>query len=173
MLISTLLRRISAEERMLVDLLGAEYCSYSTKTEPAATPPTERAGPKPKRLLKLTEAAEYLNLSKATLYKMTMTRRIPFYKVGSRTMFSEEQLGTWIKKLRMSPKDSLRERDRSKSSNHKYTVLWNNVWEDSLVHPFKLYKLQTIFVLVVGENLPIWLCGLRVHYESSQTLADR
>jgi excisionase family DNA binding protein len=43
------------------------------------------------------EAAAFLNVSKALLYKLTMTRKIPFYKVGSRTMFSEEQLLTWVK----------------------------------------------------------------------------
>lgn len=58
-----------------------------------------------RRLLKLNEAAEHLNLSKATLYRMTMTRRIPFYKVGSRTMFSEKQLGTWIKAFERVPEE--------------------------------------------------------------------
>ncbi len=76
--------------------------------------PAEVASSKPRRLLKLTEAAGYLNLSKATLYKMTMTRRIPFYKVGSRTMFSEEQLHTWIKTFEHVPEEPSSGRDRSR-----------------------------------------------------------
>jgi excisionase family DNA binding protein len=73
--------------------------------EPPATPPFEHAGAKPKRLLKLTEAAEYLTVSKATLYKLTMTRKIPFYKIGSRTMYSKQQLMSWVQALEHLPEE--------------------------------------------------------------------
>lgn len=87
---------IPALQAIQRDILEAE------RDAPAhSEPPTKRAaedvGVKPNRFLKLIEAAAFLNVSKATLYKLTMTRRIPFYKVGSRVMFSEEQLLTWVK----------------------------------------------------------------------------
>jgi excisionase family DNA binding protein len=63
--------------------------------------------PSSKKLFKLSEAAEFLGLSKATLYKLTMTRQIPFIKLGSRTMFSEERLHTWIKAREHIPHDLL------------------------------------------------------------------
>jgi excisionase family DNA binding protein len=47
--------------------------------------------------------AKYLNLSRATIYKWTCSRIIPFFKVGSRTMFKKEDIEEWIDKKRIKP----------------------------------------------------------------------
>jgi len=64
---------------------------HEPKREPA---PREGSS---KRFYNLTEAAAFLNVSKGLIYKLTGSKRIPFYKIGSRVMFSEEQLLTWVK----------------------------------------------------------------------------
>ena len=49
------------------------------------------------RLLILPEAAEFLNLSKATIYRHVSDRSIPFHKQGSRLYFIEVELLEWVK----------------------------------------------------------------------------
>jgi len=44
------------------------------------------------------ETAEYLRISKATLYNYVYKRRIPFHKVGGRVLFIFEELDMWIEK---------------------------------------------------------------------------
>ena len=51
--------------------------------------------------LTLIEAAGYLNLSKATLYKYTSEATIPFYKVGRRILFKTEELDAWLTELKV------------------------------------------------------------------------
>lgn len=65
-----------------------------------------------KRLLKLSEAAEFLGLSNSWLYRKTMTKEIPFIKLGSRTMFSEKRLLTWLASREHTPDDLLPRRTR-------------------------------------------------------------
>jgi excisionase family DNA binding protein len=48
------------------------------------------------RLLSVPEAAAFLGLKVPTIYQLTCSRRIPFYKVGTRTMFKERQLLDWL-----------------------------------------------------------------------------
>jgi len=55
------------------------------------------------QFLTATEAAERLRLSVSTLYHMTSARKIPFYKIGQRTIFSEAELEDWIQKRRVAP----------------------------------------------------------------------
>ena len=67
---------IPALQAVQRELLDAE------RVVPSREPPAPQREPAPqgkplKRFYKLAEAAKLLNLSKATLYKMTMTRRIP------------------------------------------------------------------------------------------------
>ena len=62
----------------------------SPKREPA---PREGSN---KRFYNLAEAAAFLNVSKGLIYKLTGSKRIPYFKVGSRVMFSEEQLLGWV-----------------------------------------------------------------------------
>ena len=49
------------------------------------------------RLLTVSEAADFLGLSKSTLYKRTCARAIPFYKLGSRVLFEEDALVAWTR----------------------------------------------------------------------------
>jgi excisionase family DNA binding protein len=51
-----------------------------------------------RRLLNMTEAAEYLGLSKLTLYEWVSQRKIEYVKVGRLVKFDGRQLDRWIKK---------------------------------------------------------------------------
>jgi len=81
----------------------------STVKEPPAKqePPAREPAPHSKKLLTISEAAEFLRLSKATLYRKTMTREIPYFKLGTRTMFSEDRLSAWVKAREHTPDDLL------------------------------------------------------------------
>lgn len=59
-----------------------------------------------RRLLTVSEAAQYTGLSVYTLYTMTSQRRIPFVKVGRLTKFDREQLDKWIKQQTVMPMSS-------------------------------------------------------------------
>ncbi len=49
------------------------------------------------RPLTLEEAADYLGLSKSTLYKLTSANKIPHYKPqGKRVYFAKSELNTWL-----------------------------------------------------------------------------
>ncbi len=47
-------------------------------------------------LLTIDEAAEFLNLSKPTLYRLVSERNIPHSKKGKRLYFSKERLTEWV-----------------------------------------------------------------------------
>ncbi len=51
---------------------------------------------RPKRLIGVDEAAALLGLKASTIYKYVMIRKIPFYKLGTRTIFKEQQLLEWL-----------------------------------------------------------------------------
>ena len=44
----------------------------------------------------LSQAASYLTLSKSMLYKWTMAKTVPHYKVGRRVVFKPEELKRWF-----------------------------------------------------------------------------
>ena len=48
------------------------------------------------RLLSITEASEYLNLAKQTLYGYTSINKIPFIKKGKKLYFRKSDLQTWL-----------------------------------------------------------------------------
>jgi excisionase family DNA binding protein len=52
-----------------------------------------------RRLLDITEAADYLNLSTSTLYSWVSQRRIPHLKIGGRVRFDKKALDRWIKRF--------------------------------------------------------------------------
>ena len=52
--------------------------------------------PIPRRLLNIKELARYTGLSVHTLYAMVSQRRIPYVKMGSRTMFILEDIDRHI-----------------------------------------------------------------------------
>lgn len=49
------------------------------------------------RLMVLEEAAEFLHLSKPTIYRLVSERIIPFHKQGGRLWFLEAELLDWVK----------------------------------------------------------------------------
>jgi excisionase family DNA binding protein len=56
-----------------------------------------------KRLLNVSEAAEYLGLKKQTLYKWVCSKKIAYVKAGRRTMFDIADLNTFIELNRVEP----------------------------------------------------------------------
>jgi len=53
--------------------------------------------PPKNRLMVLSEAAELLKLSKASIYRLVSERKIPFHKTGAKLYFLESELINWIK----------------------------------------------------------------------------
>lgn len=51
---------------------------------------------KQKQLLDMNETAEYLGISKSTLYEWVIQKKVPFVKVGRLTKFKKEALDTWL-----------------------------------------------------------------------------
>jgi excisionase family DNA binding protein len=67
------------------------------------------------KFINAEQACELLNLSKSTLYKMTSTNKIPFYKCGRRLLFVSDELFKYVINLN-SPKkkdiiDNIKEED--------------------------------------------------------------
>lgn len=48
-------------------------------------------------LLTIDQAAEFLTLSKHSVYKLTASKKIPFFRRGKRIYFSRKSLADWIK----------------------------------------------------------------------------
>lgn len=49
-----------------------------------------------KRLMNISEAAEYLGVKKSTLYDWVCLRKIPFVKCGRLTKFDIRDIDKWI-----------------------------------------------------------------------------
>jgi excisionase family DNA binding protein len=47
--------------------------------------------------LSLGEAAQYLGVSKSQMYKLTHTRKIPYYKFGRAALLYTKELDDWLK----------------------------------------------------------------------------
>jgi len=56
--------------------------------------------------LNVTQAAEYLDLSKQTIYTLACRRKIPYHKRGKRLYFEKETLAEWVRNGRL---DALKE----------------------------------------------------------------
>jgi excisionase family DNA binding protein len=56
------------------------------------------------RLLTATEAGEILRVPRSTVYELARNRRIPFVKVGRRTLFVEKALIDWIAAQTVQPR---------------------------------------------------------------------
>jgi len=54
--------------------------------------------------LTFDEAAEFLNISKHTLYSHTSKRTVPHYKVGKFVRFKKEDLVEWMEERKREPK---------------------------------------------------------------------
>ena len=50
------------------------------------------------------EAAKWMNVSTSFIYKLTSTRRIPFYKISTKIiLFKKAELELWVFKNRQAP----------------------------------------------------------------------
>ena len=98
---------IPALQAIQRDLQDAEREAPSREPPTRVKPPVQQTTAPSKKLLKLSEAAAFLGVSNSWLYRKTMTRKIPFIKLGSRTMFSEERLVAWVKAREHTPDDLL------------------------------------------------------------------
>lgn len=56
------------------------------------------------RLLTAQEVAEVLRVPRSTIYELARNRRIPFVKVGRRTLFERESLLEWIATRTVQPR---------------------------------------------------------------------
>ena len=57
------------------------------------------------RLLTAAEVSEILRVPRSTVYELARNRRIPFLKVGRRTLFDPERLTHWIEAQNVPPRD--------------------------------------------------------------------
>lgn len=63
-----------------------------------------------KEFLSLQEAADYIGLSKSTLYKKTAKRSITFYQPGGKVIyFKKEDLDNWVLSNRVAPQSEIEE----------------------------------------------------------------
>jgi excisionase family DNA binding protein len=70
---------------------------------PPAAPRAElRSGPRP--LMTAQEVAELLRVPRSTVYELARNRRIPFLKVGRRTLFAQQTLLDWIATQTVQPR---------------------------------------------------------------------
>lgn len=53
------------------------------------------------KLLRVTEAAEMLRLTKRTIYHLVKTRKLPFYKIGSCVRFKREDVEEYLESKRV------------------------------------------------------------------------
>jgi excisionase family DNA binding protein len=53
---------------------------------------------KPKEVMTLREASEYLGITPDTLYKYLSERKIPAFKLGNRWRFKKDLLDRWMEK---------------------------------------------------------------------------
>lgn len=57
-------------------------------------------------LMKLTDAAAYLGVSRSTLQTWVWKRRVPFVRVGALTRFRPESLREWVATREVKPNPS-------------------------------------------------------------------
>lgn len=66
-----------------------------------------------KEVLTLQEAAEYMGIARSSLYKMTSTQAIPFYRPnGKLIFFDKDDILTWIRKNRVFSTEEIEEEAR-------------------------------------------------------------
>lgn len=72
------------------------------------------------QILDIDQAAEFLRLSKPTLYKKTSGSEIPYFKRGRRVLFKRSELLLWIESSKVLTKsEAIDQADRFLSSNGK------------------------------------------------------
>ena len=50
-------------------------------------------------LLDITELSGYIKLSKSTIYKGTMSQKIPHIKLGKKLLFSQDAIDQWLQQF--------------------------------------------------------------------------
>jgi excisionase family DNA binding protein len=50
-----------------------------------------------KQFLDIDGISEYLSISKSNLYRKVAENKIPYHKVGSRTLFDIDEINMWVK----------------------------------------------------------------------------
>jgi excisionase family DNA binding protein len=74
----------------------------------ATGPPPPAGGGKldggPLPLMTAQEVAELLRVPRSTVYELARNRRIPFLKVGRRTLFAQQTLLDWIAAQTVQPR---------------------------------------------------------------------
>ncbi len=64
-----------------------------------------------KRLIGVEEVRVYLGIPKGSIYNLVSQRRIPFVKIGRRTLFDLQEINRWI--VENARKEEDFEKDRS------------------------------------------------------------
>ena len=54
-----------------------------------------------KRLVGIKDMADYLDISKATLYNWTFQKKIPYIKIGRLVKFDLQDINKWLKDKRV------------------------------------------------------------------------
>jgi excisionase family DNA binding protein len=62
-----------------------------------------------KEIMNLSELAEYLGLTKATIYNMTSTRKIPHFKKSKKIYFKTSEINEWMSKGKIKTDDEISE----------------------------------------------------------------
>jgi len=57
------------------------------------------------RLMTIKEVADYLRLSKVTVYKMTRQGKIPALKIGKQWRYNKAEIDSWVKQKSNSKHD--------------------------------------------------------------------
>jgi excisionase family DNA binding protein len=53
-----------------------------------------------KEVINLRELSEYTGLSRSYLWKLTMSRQVPFYRVGKLCYFNVKEINQWLQSKR-------------------------------------------------------------------------
>lgn len=89
-------KRIIQKSKLLADLYNTlPKCTISGLENPIETS-SQQGIQETKKLLTVDEVASYTRLSKSTIYTYVCQRKIPYYKMGSRTFFKPEEIDKWV-----------------------------------------------------------------------------
>lgn len=58
-------------------------------------------------LLDIEQLSDYIKLSKSTIYKGTMSYRIPHIKAGKKLLFNKEVIDTWLEAQSVPTKEEV------------------------------------------------------------------
>jgi excisionase family DNA binding protein len=62
-----------------------------------------------KEVMNVEEVAQYLDVAKSTIYKLTSTREIPHFKKGKRIYFRTNEINEWMAKGKRKTNDEIKE----------------------------------------------------------------